>query len=336
MFRYAVYGGHLASELEFPDLSAHPGGDEDRPDWIVRVVDSPAGRPPGDLVALGAHETENVHVDLYRTADGLLLDYDDLGRYEVRAGSREMVWHARPDDSPEMARAAILGPVLALALEESGVLCLHGSAVGIAGEAIAVLAPKYHGKSTLACALVAAGARLMTDDAVAVDLGGAGAAVRPGVHSVRLWSDSAAQLRASELPGRLLTGVKSTLVDMPAELLASESLPLAAVYVLESVRHSSDGEGAVARTPLQPLAAAVALATHTKVPAPLLGAAGGGRQLLRAAALVRTTPVYRLEIVRDFARLPEVVGQLLAWHGAAADVALATANGEASVAPALA
>ena len=58
------------------------------------------------------------------------------------------------------------------------------------------------------------------------------------------------------------------------------------------------------------------------------GTAIGGSEsinlFVRASDIVRTVPVYRLQIARDFTRLPEVVTQIRGWHsaGASADTAL--------------
>jgi hypothetical protein len=41
---------------------------------------------------------------------------------------------------------------------------------------------------------------------------------------------------------------------------------------------------------------------------------------LRASDIVRAVPVYRLQVARDFERLPEVVDQIRQWHSAAISV----------------
>ena len=35
---------------------------------------------------------------------------------------------------------------------------------------------------------------------------------------------------------------------------------------------------------------------------------------MRASDIVRTVPVYRLEVARDFGRLDDVIDQLVDWH----------------------
>ena len=39
---------------------------------------------------------------------------------------------------------------------------------------------------------------------------------------------------------------------------------------------------------------------------------------LRASDIVRTVPVYRLQVARDFDRLPDVVAQIRQWHSSPA------------------
>jgi hypothetical protein len=50
------------------------------------------------------------------------------------------------------------------------------------------------------------------------------------------------------------------------------------------------------------------------VPQPLIGGEGSAEQFRRAAAVARTTPVYQLEVVRSFERLPDAVELILGWH----------------------
>jgi hypothetical protein len=47
---------------------------------------------------------------------------------------------------------------------------------------------------------------------------------------------------------------------------------------------------------------------------------------LRASDIVRNVPVYRLQVARDFQRLPEVVAQLRAWCSTGASVGTARSD----------
>ena len=314
---YFVFGGCLRSELEFPDLS--PAIRRDRPDWELRVAGSD---PPQPIELRGTREIEPGWVyRLYRVENGLLLEYGGTGSYAILSGGREIVWYPGPGpEDPEilleMARAILLGPVMALALHQSGVLCLHGSAVTIGGEAVAFLAPKHHGKSTLALALTAVGARLLTDDLVAIDRDPL-PTVLPGVHSVRVREDIVERLGPRFSEATLKLGFKTTVTNLPRDDLAWEPAPLAAVYLLEPVSELAD-DVAVVREALSATRAAASLAHGKKLTDGLIGFADAGSMLEWIASVTSSVPVYRLSVLRDMERLSDVVSEVMAWHGATA------------------
>ncbi|MBA2557942.1 MAG: hypothetical protein H0V12_11465, partial [Chloroflexi bacterium] len=125
MRNYAVFGGILRSELDFPDLSPADSG---APDWFLRTADAPA---PDllDAVTLGTEEVDTgIGVRLLRSGSTYRLVYDDSGSFDV-VGSRSITWYPGPSASAELARLDVIGRVLALALHADGWLPLHGSAV---------------------------------------------------------------------------------------------------------------------------------------------------------------------------------------------------------------
>jgi hypothetical protein len=307
MHDVTVFGGCLRSELPFPELrpAASP------PDWTLRVAgDLPSlhgATPIGEDVVDG-----DIRVRAYRAGDDFVLEYDDTGTFVIATRGRAITWHTRPNASDAAARLDVLGRVLPMALHASGMLTLHGSAVCIAGRAIAFLAPKYHGKSTLAYALVSAGARIVTDDALAVDPGPPPMA-RPGVHIVRLYSDSASRLgagRGHATPG----GGKLSLDALPDEARTRVSAPLDAIYLLTPVE-PRPGRPAARRAAVDSITAALALVRHAKL-GPLLGRGEAPVLFERAVDLARVVPVYSLSVARDLGRLEDVVTEVMAWHGA--------------------
>ena len=308
MYHYFAFGGCLRSELEFPDLSPLPSRDE--VDREVRVSVAP---PAEDGDFQGMHEVEPGWVlRLYRSPKGLRLEYGLTGSYEILARGREIVWHPGPDRREEVARAVLLGPVMALALHETGILCLHGSAVSVEGRGAAFLAPKGYGKSTLAVALVAGGARLMSDDLVAVRTLPEPCLI-PGVHSARLFKD-VQDTWMEKFPETVLReGWKGTITNFPAERLCWGESPLDAVYLLEPIMDSHSEEVAY-RARLPAIRAATALAQHKKLSDQMIGYRAAGTMLKWISELVSRTPVYQLYIARDLDRLPEVARQVLSWH----------------------
>lgn len=304
---YRVFGGALASPIGFPELPRTPGA----ADWVLETVDpAPA---PRDAVLLGTDDVEaDVRVHLYRDADGYRLVFDDTGTFEVLAEGARLTWAAGPRADERSVRLDVLGRVLPLAMHAAGTLTLHGSAVAVGGSGIGFLGPKHFGKSTLSQALVAAGARLATDDALPVALAGGTAWMRPGVPAARLWGDSLAWLRAGRAEGSGDGGGKTTLAPLPAAQIVDERVPLAALYVLAPRRPEPTAPPA-RRARLPAVQAALALVAHAKL-GPLLGRGEAALMLDRASRVADALPVYRLELVRDFAHLPAVVDALLAWH----------------------
>ena len=317
MHSYRVFGGVLRSELDFPELPEAPA-DRDAT-WLFAHQD---GVPPAaDLEVLGSDSVRNAgQVLLHRHAGGFRLVYPDTGTYAITEQGRRIGWQA-PDGQPyedvrylEAVRIDVLGRVLSVAMHAAGVEALHGSAVTLAeGCAVAFVAPKFHGKSTLASALVAAGARLITDDTLPVELGDP-PRVSPGVQSLRMWEDSAARL-GDRLPGlELGAWGKLQAARIPKEWLVDGPVELAAIYSLAPRRPDVPDRG-IERQRLAPVEAAMTLVAHAKL-GPLLGKDVAAKLLAWAVSLSARVPVCRLVFPRDFEQLPRVVDQLRAWHEA--------------------
>ena len=93
---------------------------------------------------------------------GFLVDGADLGRHVVAPDGRSVEVEGE-------AGALLTGQTLPLAATLQGRACLHASAVVLGGEAIAFVGGPGAGKTTLASALVAEGAELLTDDVLALE-----------------------------------------------------------------------------------------------------------------------------------------------------------------------
>jgi hypothetical protein len=304
---YALFGGTLASAIEFPELPRAVGD----PTWTLTV--GPAAKSMVHLSPIGEDAVYGqVKVRCYRSEAGHQLAYDDTGCFDVQKDGL-IAWHP-PDERPsgqilDAARADVIGRVLAVAMHQTNVLSLHASAVSLSGAGIALLAPKMHGKSTLATALVRGGGRLLSDDTVPVSGDGA-PRLRPGVHQLRLWKDSALQL-AREQAGTMADARKLVLDDLSEAEVERETMPFAAAYVL--VPEAPQAEEAVVRSPLTEVQATLALIEHSKL-GPLLGGRDAALVFAQAAAIARVVPVFLLRVARDLDRLPAVVSTILEWH----------------------
>ena len=305
---YRVFGRRLHSDLEIPELPEDADGPEA---WTLHVLPAIAG-PPGECRLLGQDEVDSgIAVRLHASPSALWLHFDDTGCFEIAGDGTTIRWYAPSPDVAHLARLDILGRVLATALHAQGMLCLHGSGVCIGDQAIGFLAPKFHGKSTTALALVRAGARLITDDTLVVQPG-TPAMAHPGVHVARLWPDSVSRL-VDGVAGDGERRAKHNVTNLPDEKRMQDTTPLAALYLLSPVKPAPE-RPAVHRERLDPMRAALALVGHGKLTA-LFGGPQGANTLERAVEVARSVPVYRLAIVRDFARLDHVVAQIGEWHG---------------------
>jgi len=308
MNSYHVFGGVLRSELAFPELDVAERGD---PDWTLTVTFTPAPDVPLGP-QLGEDRVDvDVLVHAYATPSGFRLVYDDTGVFDVSEGGRAIRWHRPPSADLEAGRLDVLGRVLALALHASGWLSLHGSAVALGDGAVAFLAPKGNGKSTLAFALMRAGAALMTDDTVVIEPGPP-SIVRPGVQSVRLFQDSADWLSApAPLAGT--SDIKATFGQLASDARRLTRAPLAALYLLESVPAGTIA-APVERERIEGPAAVFQLITQTKI-GTLLGGIEAPTVFGSVVGIAEGAPVYRLRVTRDYEQLQQVVERIVGWHG---------------------
>lgn len=306
---HRVFGGVLHAPWPFPELPVAPP--DARAHWTLEQ----AGEVPAvALVPLGEEAVNQAaRVALARHDGGLRLTYSDTGTFDVLDDGRRLRWYPGAGADPAIARADVTGRVLPAALHLQGGLALHASAVAVAGQAIAFAAPKRHGKSTLAWALVRAGARLLTDDVLPLE-GTAPVLARPGVHALLLGDDSGHALGVADDAGER-RGPKRLLRDLPDDALQATPLPLAAVYLLHPV-HPDASRPAARRARLAGPAAALGLTAHARLGALLRASAG--EVLQRAAAVAGSVPVYGLEVARDLGQLDAAVDALLGWHGARA------------------
>lgn len=307
---YALFGGSFRSDLQFPELIPSPSAPT--PAWVLTTVNRTAPHP--NMVLLGREHVETgVEVALSTHENGLLLAFDDTGQFDISTDGARIEWASPAEPDLAAVRKDVLGRVLPVCLHQQRVLALHGSAVELSGVAVAFLAPKFHGKSTTAAAMVDSGGRLLADDVVAVSMG-ATPVVLPSVPFIQLWKDSAAQVAPASVavPGDE-RGLKLQRRWTASERNAETSAPLAAIYLLAPI--PPGGPEGVRRIRLSVVEGALALLGQAKI-GNLLGSARRVELLQAAGDLADRVPVYRLEIPRDFDRLPDLTAALWNWHDA--------------------
>lgn len=303
--RYGVYGHGLDSTLEFPELGPYAGGEVR---WRLSTASDLAAMEGPRL--LGEEELyAGVGAHLFAHGGGHRIRVDDTGDFDLGRDGGTIRWAPRPPAWPDFVRAHALGRVLSTAMWFDGLLPLHASAVETRHGVIAFLAPKGTGKSTLALALVAAGASLVTDDTLPV-VPGREVVAWPGVHAVRAHREALVALGipvpdASTREGKLVV----TAFDPSRRTQAPR--PLVALYLIDPVDAGLIPPGA---TELPPALGVVGVVAHVKI-GRMLGASAVARMLERTAAVTARIPVRRLHTPRDLAGLPRVVEYLLERHG---------------------
>jgi hypothetical protein len=225
---YEIHGLVVKSEVVLQAALAEPGA---KPDYRVRVgppVDCPPSPPPGRLLGgfgddgFGYWVTEDE-----REPSRWTVRYAGICQAELDRSRRTMTVHGAVGGEPGMIPIFLEGSLLAHVLTADGLLVLHASAVELGGEALAIVGQSGMGKSTLAALFCSAGAQLVADDALRIDVAGSRATCFPGSRRLRLRTPAASLGHAIEgaalsdtVDGR--TAVRpSALVDEPLALRAA-------------------------------------------------------------------------------------------------------------------
>ncbi len=302
-----MFGRVLATDRPLPGLPVAAPGDGQFPFWELCTTPSDVGAIEHDPAAtiIGRHTYSNgIDVTLATGVGGAEILVTDTGRFTLSNDGRRIA-HLAPSGVDRSAVALdLIGVVLPYALHRDGDWCMHASAVVMGDGVVAFVAPRGTGKSTLATACLQAGCALVADDVVVLRQSAHGVTVTPTGLPLRLRAETARAV-----------GVASSTVDDWGKVrvvadVATDALPLAAVYVLSPVSPDAD----VARAPRTTRAAALALLSNGKI-TELLGADAAGDALTRCIDIAQATAVFDLAVPRDLSRLGAVIDMLLQWHG---------------------
>ena len=287
---YKAYGLTISSEVALPELEPATPAAPDL-EIAVRKVDFP-GDASQDATAF-RFEPERQY-----------LFWQAVGAFLIDGGKRIDVDPAPGVDDPLLA-FPLLGPVLALALHQRGLLILHASAIAVGGKSVIFLGDKGAGKSTTAGAMIRAGHHLMTDDVVALDLSDPGRPmILPGFPQLKLAADAAGAIRLEQAEVRPQVHPQ---IDKAQHRLndgfAADAVPASRIYVLER------GERA-AISPLPSIAALPAIIKFsyiTRFGRQALAGDFAATHLRQSAQLAAQVGVCRLEVPTGLERIDEAV-----------------------------
>lgn len=293
MYSYSAYGLHIHSPLPLPEFVASEG----EADVIIRY----------GKIEFPWAETNGAHRRICGTAEGIYFFWTDIGCFFVQNGN-EIVIDPVPESEERDIRLAIVGPVFGALLHQRGLALFHSSAVALPSGAVAFLAHKGYGKSTMAAALHARGHNLITDDILALEEKEDHFMIRPGFPQLKLWPES---IEAVGRNPEALPMLRANLEKRACRVshgFSSQQLPLRCVFLLT-------GGPDLEITPLSPKEAWPQVMPHWygAVFQELLRIFGLENQLRDCVNLVQRVPIYVLRRPRSLADLPDVA-QLVEEH----------------------
>lgn len=302
MRRFVFGGTVIRSELPFETLRPAPVEETPRPhiDLVVRPSLEDVGGP---WIAEHSRPGETkTFLRVGRQGRDYVLVHDEGVELWLRADADEIVITRLDPSLPKLhVEHILLDQLLPLVIAHRGRLSLHGSAVAWEHGAVCFLAASGTGKSTLAAALVEhCDAAFLSDDHVVLDEVGDDFVVYPSYPSVRLWDASASALFRAPQRGPI-----KHRIALPA---AGEPATLRAVMLLESAPAEAPTTQIVGLTKRD---AMVGIAAQLDRLDPTDRRALR-RELDQLTSLVKTTPVRRALVPRDFTRLRDTANAVRA------------------------
>lgn len=240
MYRARAYGFVVEADLVLP----LPVADDSTAADLTIVADPApldlAWNPPArDLLCQDYDElTGRGHLGA-RLGDGYRLRLPGLCEFDLDESLSTVRWRAAPGAEPTLLPLVSAGILLAYWLCLRGTLVLHASAVSLNGRGLAFLGRSGMGKSTMAAAMCASGALLVTDDVAAVEFHGERAFIASGAGDVRLRQspEQARDLAGPGAPQPRETADERRALAFPA--VSDTALPLAAAVFVHPVHDQS-------------------------------------------------------------------------------------------------
>ena len=290
---YKAYGLVIGSEVALPELEPTAPA---MPDLEIAVG-------PVDFSSRASQQATAIRFEPTRQ----YLSWQAVGTFMISGANRIAVDPAPGVDDPLLA-FPLLGPVMALALHQRGLLVLHASAIEVDGKSVIFMGDKGAGKSTTAGAMIRAGHRLLTDDVVALDLSDPDRPmILPGFPQLKLAADAAGAIRLERAEVRPQVHPQ---IDKAQHRLhdgfAPQAAPVSRIYVLE--------RGAMAA--ISPLSGAAALPAIikfsyvTRFGRQALPGDFAALHLRQCAQVAGRVGVSRLEVPAGLDRIDEAVAAI--------------------------
>lgn len=306
---YQVYGVTLASEYSFVSPLTLGSG---APDLHFSCVDhAPGGFRWEDATIVDAQgeRADGLPHFVFSTFDGVTA-VRLTGAADFYLWRDRIVCHLVDERHRYLVEIGLFGLVLSLWLEQRGVPTFHASGAVINGHAVAFLAARGGGKTSMAAACVAEGHALLTDDLLALDEESDVVFARPGYPMMRLWPEQACRfVNAWEDLPIVHPAFDKRRVAIGEHFggFAGSRTPLRRLYLPE---RSDDPRTPVEMLPVNGQEAAVTLVRHSFLPREVQRFGLQSSRLPFIAALSASVPLQRLRYPSGYERLLEVVAAI--------------------------
>lgn len=236
-YSYQQYLLGIDSEFPLPDLSEEPG------DADVRILLHPTLTAP---LPFNGHR----HVEF--RSDIAYHCWSAIGCFLVEHGRRILVRPANGVD-PRLLGHFISRIAFASVLHQRDLIVLHGSAVAVDSDVIAILGATGAGKSALAAALHRIGCQVLADDVLVIEDRDGTPYVRPASHHLHIWPAVAVALGYEEslrrvvdaetklvVPSRPAWPSRAMPLRLVVQIVADETVGISIVPPAEAWREVAD------------------------------------------------------------------------------------------------
>jgi hypothetical protein len=255
---------------------------------ITRLEGEVPGPEDGKPLLERLHADGSLGMRVTRLAGGnYWIEAPGHGRFKV-ADDGSVVWYDRLAQARWRWHRPLCAQALPLAATLQGFELLHASAVRLHGHAVAFVAQSGGGKTSLALALLARGAPLVTDDVLALEATGGSVVAHPGVAMANI---AAEQLGLLGEPVRAELGEAmgaSDKVHVEVSNICRAPLPLGAVFFLTRSQAVDRLTVELAEPPDPRDLLAATFMPHIVAPSRLV------TQLATCAEIAASVPLFRL------------------------------------------
>ncbi len=292
-WRYRHSGLLVASQIELAAWEAFRTDDDAPAEVTIALADQPCpDRPANGITTCDA--------------EGARFAIDGVGGWQVQGGQRILLHPALTADPREL-QLFTLGSAWGLLGYQRGQAMWHGSAVELDGRCVLFCGEAGEGKSTMAVAMLVAGARLVADDLSRIVPDKNGARIFPSSSRIKLWREAIDEFGWEDrIIERDWMRDDKYHCSVPSHRAGAGPVKLDAVVVLHS---GKDIE-------LQPLGGSAALtevlAGTIYRPEALEAMGRWGEQGALAARIVSQLSVWKLRRPRDLGELQHSVDEVSA------------------------